>query len=88
MYKSPHLAHHEEKIRLLLDDIRWRDELTMLEIDSVEQEDRKDVVDVIIRLLFGLMIERKGRARGADRRVAVLTALAGCTDDELGYLLI
>ena len=87
MYKSPHLAHHEEKIRLLLDDIRWRDELTMLEIDSVEQEDRKDVVDVIIRLLFGLMIERKGRARGADRRVAVLTALAGCTDDELGLLV-
>lgn len=86
-YRSPHLVHHEEKIRLLLDDTRWRDELTMLEIDSIGQEDREDVVHVIIRLLFGLMIERKGRARGADRRAAVLTALAGCTDDELGLLV-
>lgn len=86
-YRSSHLVHHEEKIRLLLDDTRWRDELTMLEIDSIRQEDRGDVVHVIIRLLFGLMIERKGRARGADRRAAVLTALAGCTDDELGLLV-
>lgn len=86
-YRSPHLAHHEEKIRLLLDDTRWRDELTLLEIDSIKQEDREDVVHVIIRLLFGLMIERKGRARGADRRAAVLTTLAGCTDDELGLLV-
>ncbi|KAF5354672.1 hypothetical protein D9756_005618 [Leucocoprinus leucothites] len=86
-YKSPHLAYHEEKIRLLLDDTRWRDELTLLEIGSIEQEDREDVVGVIVRLLFGLMVERRGRARGGDRRAAVLAALAGCTDDELGLLV-
>jgi U3 small nucleolar RNA-associated protein 20 len=27
-YKLPHLWHHEEKLRLLLDETKWRDELT------------------------------------------------------------
>lgn len=86
-YKDPELANHEERIRLLLDDTRWRDELTLLQIGTVDPGDRHHVVDVIVRLLFGLMLERRGRARGADRRAAVLTALAGCTDEELGLLV-
>ncbi|KAG5633772.1 hypothetical protein H0H81_005384, partial [Sphagnurus paluster] len=33
------------------------------------------------------MLERKGRSRGADRRAAVLSALGGCTEEELGLLV-
>jgi U3 small nucleolar RNA-associated protein 20 len=86
-YKPLGLANHEEKIRALLDDTRWRDELTSLQIGSIDPVERVDVVDVIIRLLFGLMLERRGRARGADRRAAVLTVLSGCSDEELGLLV-
>lgn len=86
-YKSSHLSMHEERIRSLLDETRWRDELVILDIRNIEPHDRAEVVDVIIRLLFGFMLERKGRTRGADRRSAVLSALAGCTDDELGLLV-
>ena len=86
-YKSPHLAAHEDRLRVLLDDTRWRDELTMLDISNLEPQDRAEVVDVLIRLLFGFMLERRGRARGADRRAAVLGSLAGCTDEELGLLV-
>ncbi|KAG2158692.1 armadillo-type protein [Suillus bovinus] len=86
-YKSPHLQHHEAKLRVLLDETKWRDELTSLQMSSIEIRDRPQVVDIIIRLLYGLMLEKKGRSRVSDRRAAVLTALAGCTDDEL-YLLV
>jgi U3 small nucleolar RNA-associated protein 20 len=86
-YKSPHLAAHEDRLRVLLDDTRWRDELTMLDISNLEPQDRAEIVDVLIRLLFGFMLERRGRARGADRRAAVLGSLAGCTDEELGLLV-
>ncbi|KAG1731833.1 armadillo-type protein [Suillus paluster] len=86
-YKSPHLQHHEEKLRLLLDETKWRDELTSLHLSSIEIKDRPQLVDVIVRLLYGLMLERKGRSRGSDRRAAVLTALAGCTDEELSLLV-
>jgi U3 small nucleolar RNA-associated protein 20 len=86
-YKSPHLSTHENQLRALLDDARWREELTSLDLTEVEPKDRNEVVNVIIRLLFGLMVEKKGRSRGVDRRVAVLTTLAGCTDRELGLLV-
>ncbi|KAG1818154.1 armadillo-type protein [Suillus subaureus] len=86
-YKSPHLQHHESKLGLLLDETKWRDELTSLHMSSVEIKDRPQVVDIIVRLLYGLMLEKKGRSRGSDRRAAVLTALAGCTDEELHLLV-
>jgi hypothetical protein len=82
-YKSPHLRHHEEKLRLLLDETKWRDELTSLHISSIESKDRHQLVDVIVRLLYGLMLEKKGYSRGGDCRVAALTALARCVDQEL-----
>ncbi|OAX32581.1 hypothetical protein K503DRAFT_870071, partial [Rhizopogon vinicolor AM-OR11-026] len=86
-YKSPHLQHHEETLRLLLDETKWRDELTSLHVSSIEMKDRPQLVDVIIRLLYVLMLEKKGRSRGSDRRAAVLTAMAGCTDQELSLLV-
>jgi U3 small nucleolar RNA-associated protein 20 len=86
-YKSPHLQHHEEKLRLLLDETKWRDELTSLHMSSIESKDRHQLVDVIVRLLYGLMLEKKGRSRGGDRRAAILIALAGCADQELSLLV-
>ncbi|KAJ7158771.1 armadillo-type protein [Mycena filopes] len=85
-FKSPRLAPYEAQMRAFLDDTRWRDELMRLDLSQVEQQDREEVVDVITRLLFGLMLEKKGRSRGADRRAAVLGTLAGCTDEELGLV--
>ncbi|KAJ7637747.1 armadillo-type protein [Mycena polygramma] len=86
-YKSPRLAPYEPQMRAFLDDTRWRDELMRLDLSQVEHQDREEVVEVITRLLFGLMLEKKGRSRGADRRAAVLGALAGCTDEELGLVV-
>ncbi|OSX61435.1 hypothetical protein POSPLADRAFT_1144486 [Postia placenta MAD-698-R-SB12] len=86
-YKSPHLSPHEDMLRSLLDDTTWRDDLTQLDIAEMEQTDRAELVDVIIRLLFGLMLEKRGRSRGADRRAAVLSAFGGCTDEELRLLI-
>ncbi|KAF5389929.1 hypothetical protein D9757_003643 [Collybiopsis confluens] len=84
-YKKRALTLYENKLGALLDETRWRDELTLLDMAAIEIESRPEVVDVIVRLLFGIMLEKKGR--GPDRRSAVLTALAGCTDAEL-FLLV
>ncbi|KJA28736.1 hypothetical protein HYPSUDRAFT_617773 [Hypholoma sublateritium FD-334 SS-4] len=90
-YKSPHLTPFEERLRALLDDTRWRDELSLLSLDTIPDASRSEVIDVFIRLLFGVMLERKGRNRGGggggDRRAAVLSAYTGCTDKELGLLV-
>ncbi|EIW53914.1 uncharacterized protein TRAVEDRAFT_132229 [Trametes versicolor FP-101664 SS1] len=86
-YKPPALVSHEESLRMLLDETKWRDELTQLNFSQFTADEREELVDVIIRLLYGMMLEKKGRTRGADRRAAILSTLAGCTDEEL-YLLV
>jgi U3 small nucleolar RNA-associated protein 20 len=86
-YKFPCLAPFEPQMRAFLNDTRWWDELSRLELSEVEPQARGEVVEVITRLLFGLMLEKKGRSRGADRRAAILGALAGCTDEELGLVV-
>ncbi|KAA1470494.1 hypothetical protein DENSPDRAFT_774855 [Dentipellis sp. KUC8613] len=86
-YKSTHLVPHEDMLRGLLDDTRWSDELTKLDIASIGSDDRDELVDVVVRLLFGLMMDRKARSKGGDRRAAVIHALAGCTDEELSLLV-
>ena len=86
-YKSPCLSFHTERLDGLLDDTRWREELVSLDLNEVEIAHRSEFVDVLIRLLFGLMLEKGKRNRGADRRAAILAALAGCTDQELGLLV-
>lgn len=86
-YKLPNLVRHEETLRHFLDDTLWRDELAHLDLSSLDATDRTVFVDTMIRLLFGIMLERKGRTRGGDRRAAVLSALAVCAEDELGLLV-
>ncbi|KAF9222298.1 hypothetical protein BS17DRAFT_735750 [Gyrodon lividus] len=86
-YKSPDIVRHEETLRHLLDDTLWRDELANFDLSSIDPGDRPVLVDVMIRLLFGVMLERKGRTKGGDRRAAVLGALAVCSEDELRLLV-
>ncbi|KAG6381489.1 hypothetical protein JVT61DRAFT_70 [Boletus reticuloceps] len=58
-----------------------------LDLSSLDATDRPMFVDTVIRLLFGIMLEKKGRTKGGDRRAAVLSALAVCTEDKLGLLV-
>jgi U3 small nucleolar RNA-associated protein 20 len=82
-YKPPHLLPHTEQLQGLLDDSRWRDELAQLDIAGINDEERPVLVDVVVRLFFGFVRERRTR----DRRGAVLAALGGCTNSELELLV-
>ncbi|KAK0476052.1 armadillo-type protein [Armillaria novae-zelandiae] len=86
-YKSRSLSLYEDKLRLLLDNTRWRDELTSLSLAEIEPHNRPEIINVIVRLLFGIMLEKRGRLRGYDRRTTILGVLDGCTEKELGLLV-
>ncbi|KAI0832589.1 hypothetical protein BC628DRAFT_1347439 [Trametes gibbosa] len=86
-YKPPALTSREDTLRTLLDETKWRDQLTQLDFTQIEDGQRGEAVGVTIRLLYGMMLEKKGRTRGADRRAAILSTLAGCTDEELSLLV-
>lgn len=87
-YRSKALKAHEGTIRGLLDDSQWKDHLMGLDFaGTVEPSDRAEYVDFLIRLIYGLVRERRGRSKLHDRRSALLGALRQCIDVELGTLV-
>lgn len=94
-FKSPNLLPYRERLANLLEDAKFRDELTHLDlgVDSevVEPSHRPEFINVAIRLLYGIMMSRKARSSTAQgqgaRKQAVLTSLSGCTSDELATLV-
>ena len=86
-YKSVHLIQYESRLRGLLDATKWREELTALDISSIEDKDRHEVIEVIIRLFFGMMLERHGRTKSKAKRASLLGTLGGCSEDELRILV-
>ncbi|KAI5991793.1 armadillo-type protein [Pisolithus marmoratus] len=70
----------------LLDSGLWRDELAAVAEELGRMED--EVVSVVVRILFGIVRERKRRGSGAgERRAAVLSALGGCNNEALALLV-
>ena len=86
-YRSPHLASHQDTLTALLDDTRWRDELTKLNLDEIDDRDRPEFIDTFIRVMYGLMLEKRGNSKTGERRGAVISAFAGCRDGELRLLV-
>ncbi|KIJ51368.1 hypothetical protein M422DRAFT_203512 [Sphaerobolus stellatus SS14] len=87
-YKSPHLVPYKNQLHGLLDVTKWRDELTAFDLSTtVEGADRPELIDLIIRLFYGMMLERHGRTKGRSKRASLLNALGACQPEELKLLV-
>ncbi|KAL7419756.1 U3 snoRNP protein [Cryptotrichosporon argae] len=90
-FKSPNLVPYGDGLQNLLDDAKFRDELTHfdLALDSqfIEPAHRVELVPVAIRLLYGILTSRRGRGSARPKVQVILTALSGCSLAELATLL-
>ncbi|TXT11027.1 hypothetical protein VHUM_01778 [Vanrija humicola] len=94
-YKSPNLVPYKDRLSKLLDEVQFRDELTHFDLASdseiIEPKHRPELLMVVIRLLYGIMMSRRARSATAQgqgaRKQAVLTALSGVSSDELKTLI-
>ncbi|KAG0304218.1 U3 snoRNP protein [Dissophora globulifera] len=93
-FKSPALMPYQDNLKNMLDDVKFRDELSTFiiaesESCSIGALHREEAMPVIVRLLYGCMISRKGKSSAkagmSARRKAVLTALGGCNIKELEF---
>ncbi|KAF8608156.1 hypothetical protein BDV93DRAFT_486731 [Ceratobasidium sp. AG-I] len=82
-FKESHTLAVEQSLRMFLDETKWRDEMTGFSFASLDGELKARAVEVIIRLLYGTMLEKNKR----DRKSAVLTLLSVCSPEELGTLV-
>lgn len=93
-YKNRSIVAYKNNLYNLVDDKKFKDELTLFKITedakSIQPEDRKHVIPIILRILYGKMTSKLGaekKSGGQTRRSLILRYLAGCTEIELKMFL-
>ena len=84
-WKDVELVTYSGNLHNLLDETKFREELTSLvDVDAndspIQEEHRKELMEVVIRILFGNALVRHANAEG--KRNAILSTLANFRDDE------
>jgi U3 small nucleolar RNA-associated protein 20 len=91
-YKSPNIRPYEENLLNILDDARFREEIAVFvqvneEESKIQRAHRADVIPLLLRVLYGRSITRKGAASGKrgmeGRRLVIIGALAAFPIEEL-----
>jgi U3 small nucleolar RNA-associated protein 20 len=94
-YKHFFLNPYEDNLRGLLTESKFRDELTKFplgrESEMINPDHRTELLPVVIRILFGIMISKKGRNSSNQgptaRKNAILAALGNCSGDDFVTLI-
>ncbi|KAK9722628.1 U3 snoRNP protein [Basidiobolus ranarum] len=94
-WKTPQVIPYADNLRNLLDDIKFRDELSTFSLDresgSVDAAHRAELIPLLVRILYGRMIARKGKVSSklgmAARRIAVLQTIAHLSEEELNEFI-
>lgn len=94
-WKDPALLRQQDNLRGLLQSSSLRETLLRFSLASsaeeIPLEHRAQVIDVTIRILFGLMSSRQGRSSGQaaqrSQSIAILTTLKACSAAELETLV-
>lgn len=89
-YKNKSIVAYKNNLYNLVDDKKFKDELTLFKITedakNIQPEDREHVIPIILRILYGKMTSKLGaekKSGGQTRRSLIMRYLAGCTDTEL-----
>ncbi|ORX41456.1 hypothetical protein BCR36DRAFT_339402 [Piromyces finnis] len=94
-YQEVGVVEYTEKLIALTEDNKFRDELSTLNIEDlrnqIEKIHQKPLMEVLICLLYGKVISKKGRnssRSGAKaRRIAIFSWLAGCETEDIQYMI-
>jgi len=94
-YQEVGIVEYTEKLIALTEDNKLRDELSTLNIEDIrnqiEKVHQKPLMEVLICLLYGKVISKKGRnssRSGAKaRRTAIFAWLAGSETEDIQYMI-
>ncbi|KZF22404.1 putative HEAT repeat protein [Xylona heveae TC161] len=88
-WKSPSLRPYEENLFNILDDARFREEISIFvrgtaDAATMREEHKPELMPVLLRLLYGRLVVRKGSGSGSQeaRRKAVLESLAQFSESD------
>lgn len=94
-WKEPSVRPYNDNLKNLLDEVKFRDELQTLLLNedqtSIDPAHRAGLMPVLLRVLFGRLIQPHGKYSGkinkSTRQKAILGAVGCCKNDEIQYFL-
>ncbi|KAI8977543.1 armadillo-type protein [Mycotypha africana] len=93
-WKDPNVKPYADNLRNLLDDVRFRDELSIFiqngEQLMIDPAHREGLMPVVMRVLYGRLIQKTksgNKTSKNTRRKIILGAIACCEKTEIGYFL-
>ncbi|KAJ3332477.1 U3 snoRNP protein, partial [Blyttiomyces sp. JEL0837] len=89
-WKEPGITAFSEHLRGLTDDEKFRDFLSTFDVDAVQRtvkpEHRPKLMDVVVRILYGKLVNRRGKGSSRvglkPRRNAIFSFLVGLEEKE------
>lgn len=89
-YKNKSIVPYKNNLYNLVDEKKFKDELTLFKItedaQTIQPADREHVIPIVLRILYGKMTSKLGadkKGGGQSRRSLVMRYLAGCNENEL-----
>lgn len=89
-YKNKSLLPYKTNLQNLVDEKKFKDEMTQLKItedsQAIQPEHREDVIPIVLRILYGKMTSKLGadkKGGGQARRALVMRYISGCSENEL-----
>ncbi|TPX33347.1 hypothetical protein SmJEL517_g03788 [Synchytrium microbalum] len=89
-WKQPGIIRYLSQLRDMTDDSKFRDVMTnwsVLELDSIDPQDRQTACIVLLRILYGKLLARSGKSfsKMKSHRVAILTFIATLSEGDLRF---
>lgn len=89
-YKNKSLLPYKTNLQNLVDEKKFKDEMTQFKItedsQAIQPEHREDVIPIVLRILYGKMTSKLGadkKGGGQARRALVMRYISGCSENEL-----
>ncbi|EEH47586.2 uncharacterized protein PADG_03670 [Paracoccidioides brasiliensis Pb18] len=95
-WKSPAIQPYETNIMNIVDDARFRDELSEFvnasqENSTIKEDHRPDIFPLLLRLLYGKMVARGGSGGGQGtqegRRKTILRIISQLSENDFGHFV-
>ncbi|XP_050392090.2 small subunit processome component 20 homolog [Patella vulgata] len=95
-YKFKYITPYKDHILNILNNTTFKEELIVFGLDEeitiIKTEHRKDILPLLLRILFGKMLSKarkdgSGRIKDTLRKDMIFRFLSGCTEDELEFYL-
>ncbi|KAJ6643478.1 Small subunit processome component 20 like [Pseudolycoriella hygida] len=90
-YKHPYLTAYKEQLYGIIDEKTFKKTMTSFKLHKDEtvvvDVHRKDLMPILMRILFSKLTTKAPKGQGQDRKSLILRTLGGCTEDEILIIL-